>query len=828
MVKAYKKIKFLPVVIFLLSLICSANLLFAIEENSEEWLIVVSDSLLQDEAVKVAINDLQKTGYSLGIEFKIISVGSMPNIPAILVGDASKNKLTARIIKKGDLHLSGIDDEQGYEIRTVNVNGNRVMAIAGGSVIGDVYGLYRVRDRLLVHHGIPDINIVRIPELKIRTAITELTKENLRKALQSGINWVGGGRLNDLMHWGVEPEDSNSKRNREEFNELIDYAHALHLTIFIYTDEFTYHPNLLKEFAASLSPEDPLFWYAFQAKFRRILKALPEIDGIMFRTGEFTLAGESKIMAYDLMHGEEDDSDWSLEKRYRTFIQKAHEVIVGEFDKIYFHRTWVTNSYEQHSKGQVYKKIFTDKVPLKNLYLSPYINAHDRWFFTAYNPTFNITPHNMIALLARMDYHANSNVHIFPTFSGQYFQAALKGIQYHPNHNLKGVQLGMPGGRASSTTAIMHYTSCRLAWNHLEDLKTIVADYASIHYGRKAAEQMAELFQLSASAYKYGMYIEPATYSIFNTLPHIRLTTFPVFGSPAIDKGKQHIDFLYDIYLKCKPWKRETIMYLDHGLSIADEMLAKYQNIKANINSKENMIELENSLLLMRNLIKTNNLYVKSFIAYFDYRADPIQEHKTKLADLIDGLKSAIEEFQITPGYVYHLFGINQLLMNAGQALSDLDNAETILANAPRPSDIRKTVTEQQQKYQEILQVHRSEAIKVLHWEGKVDGRDIVEIKGDQMNIKHLRWDPVQHLSYEVFEALPAKSFTVIPDDLYSRSMHPFVLEQPSEENNYTAKIYLFDEPGGGDWVKFDLYYIPESPKDMELEIPWNKLHKAD
>ena len=823
MVKANDKNRFLPVVIFLISLLCSANLLFAVRVSSEEWQIVISDSLLQDEAVKVAINDLKNTGSSLGIDFKITSEGSIPDTPAILVGDAIKNPVTARIVNKGLLHLSGIDDEQGYEIRTVNVNGNRVMVIAGGSVIGEVYGLYRVRDRLLVHHRIPDINIVKIPELKIRTAIMNLTEENMRKALQSGINWVGGGRLNDLVPWGVEPEDNRSKHNREQFIELIDYAHALHLTIFIYTDEFTYHPNLLKEFGASLSPEDPLFWDAFQSKFRRFLKAMPEIDGIMFRTGEFTLAGEIKIKAYDLMHGQEDDSDWSLEKRYRTFIQKAHEVIVGEFDKIYFHRTWVTNSYEQHSKEQVYKKIFTDEVPLKNLYLSPYINAHDRWYFTAYNPTFNLTPHNMIALLARMDYHANSNVHIFPAFSGQYFQAALKGIQYHPDHNLKGVQIGIPGGSGSSTTAIMNYTSCRLAWDHLEDLKTIVTDYASIHYGRKAAEPMAELFQLSASAYKYGIYIEPATYSIFNTLPHIRLTTFPVFGFPAIDKGKQHIDFLYDIYLKCKPWKTETIMYLDHGLSVADEMMAKYQNIKANINSKENMIELENSLLLMHNLIKTNNMYVKGFIAYFDYREKPVRENRTKLADQIDGLKNAIEEFQNTPGYVYHLFGINQLIINAEEALSDLENSETILANAPRPYDIRKTLTEQQQKYQEILQAHGSEAIKVLHWEGKVDGRDIVEIKGDQVNVKHLRWDPVQHLNYEVFETLPARAFTVIPDDLYSRSMHPFVLEQPDEENNYTAKIYLFDEPGGGDWVKFDLYYIPESPKDMELEIPWNK-----
>ena len=823
MIQVYKKIRFLPEMSLIMVLLCCVNLLFAAKENVEQWQIVVSDSLLQDEAVKVAIGDLQETGSSLGIDFKLAREGSAPDTPAILVGDASKNKMTARMVKRGLIHLSGIDHEQGYEIRTVNIKTNRITVIAGGSVIGDVYGIYWVRDRLLVYHEIPEINIVRIPELKIRSTIMELSRENMRKALQYGINWVGGGRMNDLVPWGVDPEDSRNKQNREKFKELIDYAHALHLTIFIYTDEFTYHPDLLKEFGASLSPEDPLLWDAVQAKFRRILLALPEIDGIMIRTGESTLAGESIFKACDLMHGGEDDSDWSLEKRYRTFIQKVHEVIVGEFDKIYFHRTWVTNSYEQHSQEQVYRKIFTDGVPLKNLYLSPYINAHDRWFFTAFNPTFNLTPHNMIALLARMDYHANSDVSIFPTFSGQYFQAALKGIQYHPDHNLKGVQMGMPGGRGSSTTALMQYTSCRLAWDHLEDLETIVADYASIHYGRNSGQAMAELFQLSASAYKYGLYIEPATYGTFNTLPHIRLTSFPVFGFPAIDKGRQHIDFLYDLYLKCKPWEKATIMYLDHGLSVADEMLAKFQNIKPKIDSEEKMIELENSLLLMRNLIRTNNMFVKSFIAYFDYRADPVQKHRTNLADLVVGLRSAVEEFQNTPGYVYHLFGISQFIINAEQALSDLENAETVLASAPKPSDIGKTIAAQQQKYQEILQARRSEAVKVMHWEGKVDGRDIVEIQGDRVNIRHLRWDPVQHLSYEVFEALPARAFTVIPDDLYSRSMHPFVLEQPGEENNYTAKIYLFDEPGGGDWVKFDLYYIPEKPEDLGLGIPWNK-----
>jgi len=353
-------------------------------------------------------------------------------------------------------------------------------------------------DRIRVYGSLPIINIERIPELKIRTTVFDLTRENMRRALKNGINWIGGGRLNDLVPWGVEPNQTINRQNREELKKLIEYAHVLHLKIFIYTDEFTYHHVILDEFKASLSPEDPRFWEAVQAKFRRTLAELPDLDGFILRTGEFTKAGDSSFKAYDVMHGEEDNSDWSLAKRYRSFVQKVHEVVVGEFDKIYFHRTWVTNSYEQHSKWQVYKKIFTDEVPTKNLYLSPYINQHDRWFFTAYNPTFNQTPHNMIALLARMDYHAHGNTKIFPSFTGAYFQAALQSIFSRSQSNVKGAMFGMPGGNLSNTDAIMNYTSNRLAWNHNEDLGAILNDYASIHFGQKAAKQMAEIFRLSA------------------------------------------------------------------------------------------------------------------------------------------------------------------------------------------------------------------------------------------------------------------------------------------------------------------------------------------
>lgn len=47
------------------------------------------------------------------------------------------------------------------------------------------------------------------------------------------------------------------------------------------------------------------------------------------------------------------------------------------------------------------------------------------------------------------------------------------------------------------------------------------------------------------------------------------------------------------------------------------------------------------------------------------------------------------------------------------------------------------------------------------------------------------------------------------------------MLEQPSPENDYTVRIYLDDMPGGNGWMIFDLYYIPEPPESLGLQIPW-------
>jgi hypothetical protein len=674
-----------------------------------------------------------------------------------------------------------------------------------------------------VFKKIPDINITRIPELKIRFTGGG-TKEAMQNALRVSATWVHGGySVNNLVPWDSEPEKTNNAKNREELRQLIEYAHRLHLKFIVYEDEFSYHPTLMKEFGATLSPEDPAFWDAVQAKYRRLLKAMPEIDGIRIRTGELTRVGGTYI-PFDVMHDGEG-CDWSLAKRYRTFVKKIYNVVVGEFDKIYYQRTWVTSAHEQHSMAEVYKNIFTDDIPVKNLYMSPYLSTTDRYFHQPYNPTFNLTPHNMILLLATLDYHSHSGVSTFPTFPGTYYQGGMETILASEKTNLKGVDFGtyaIPSDENWNTGAVTTYTIYRLAWNPREDIKEIVKDFTAICFGQAAAAPMADIYLLSPNAYKYGIYIEPVSYGDFRSLPHLRLTTFPAKGLPRLDNGRKHIEFLRTIYLRCRPWINETLLYLDHGLSIADSMVVKYTGAKSLISDQKLVQNVENALNLTYWLIKTNNLYVKTFFAYFEYREKPTGETKEILVHRVSELKETMAKFIKMPGCVYRLDGMIQLVKNVEQVLENLPKAEKILATAPDEDGIITIISDLQKKYVQILEDYKKDAVQILHWEARVDGRDLVKIREGNLEVEHLRYDQIAEMTYQFKNPLPLKQVTVIPVDIQSRSYRPFVLEQPSPKNDFTAVIYLSDYPRHGySWWKFDLYYIPKSPEELGIIMPW-------
>jgi hypothetical protein len=798
-------------------------------QQSEKWDIFIDETHYADEAIKVALKDLKETGSIYGIEFTIRNNDVKLSQNSIFVGSPDRNELTAKLINKHNIMLQEVSNPQGYEIVTRLIKEKKVIIISGASIIGDVYGIYWIWDRIRVYKKIPEINVKRIPALDTRISLSwgrrgsaGESKEQMQRALRYSINWVSGPAILDLIPWNSEPERSNNEKNRERTKKLIGYAHSLHLKYYSFANEFTYHPSLLEEFDATLTADNPKFWAALQTKYRRLFKALPELDGIELCNDDISGFWEN-YRGFDLMH-EGEDCEWRYDKRFQTFVKKVHDVVVGEFNKTYFHFTWSLVTHEQGSEPNVFKRIFTKDVPVKNLYLIPKITTNDRWWHQAYNRTFNLTPHNTIVGFETMNYYEGSKSNIFPTFAGQYYQAGLQTILRNKSNNVSGAGY-LAGSKRESwdTRNVYSYVLFRLSWDPIEDIKQIAKDFCAIHFGRAAAKKMADIYLLTSVAYKYGLHIEPVSYGQFNSFIHMRVGTFPAQGYPSIDGGKEHVDFLHKIYLRCKPWKFETLDDLDHGLQTAENMVEKFKSTKSLIAETKPAQQIENALSMTRLLILTNNLYVKTIYAYFEYRENPSNKMKDELTGVYRNLVRTCEDFKAAPGFGYRLFGVEQLVKNVKHTLNNLNDAEMKLAQAPTRSELEQTIIEQQQSYKQILKKYQEEAVKFLHFEVEIDGRDILIIKDNEYKIEHLRWDGPTVKQCQFSEKLPRKTVTIIPKDLESRPMHPFVLQQPNRENNYTTKIYLYDKPGGFGVVNFDLYYVAKNPEELGLKNSWEK-----
>ena len=798
-------------------LLASAPVAYA----AESWQVFVDSVLAAEPAIQAALEDLESAGKNVGVEFRAVGESPERLESVIVVGSPERNPIVSELVRGGALHLGPLGSDQGYRIHTLATDrGGPVVVVTGRSVPGYTGGLYWLWDRLRVHKRIPEINTVREPVGTVRLTGARSDKE-LRNALRFGATWVSGGNTLDLVPWDVEPEASQNAQNRQRLKELIDRAHGFHLKYLASGDEISYHPSLLDAMNAQRDPADPGIWNVLQEKYRRLFRAMPELDGVQIRTGELTRV-HGHYRPFDVMH-EPEESDWTLDRRYRTFLRKLHEVVVGEFEKIYFHRTWVTTANEQHSDPDVYRAIFTSEVPTENLFLSPYMSLADRWYYQPFNPTFNLTPHKMVALFSTLDYHAHAGVNVFPSFPGQYHQGGLQMILSAKETNLAGAHWGAPNPDEWSTQAVTGYTIYRLMWDPDEELRTIAQDYAAIHLGREAAAEVAEILLLSYTAYRDGVYIKPVAEKIRgNTLLHLRLTSFGRKGIPEVDRGRGHIDWLRRTMFEPSIGETEAALSnLDRGLAAAREMQSRYESVESTIENRELAERIGNSLELTRGLVETNNAYVKTCYAYFVYRQESSETTKSVLAAALRRLEAASVGFRAAPGFCYDLAGVEQLAANARQALGDLAKAETLLAEAPDAGSLDETIGQWSKRSALALDKAGGKAKRFFRWRARVDGRDIVHVRAERATIEHVEADSIVDLEQEFYAPLPEKPVTVFVKDLESPESDPFVLQQPTAANDYTAKIYLFDRLPSYSWWEFELYYVDEDPFVGGLTPPW-------
>lgn len=130
-------------------------------------------------------------------------------------------------------------------------------------------------------------------------------------------------------------------------------------------------------------------------------------------------------------------------------------------------------------------------------------------------------------------------------------------------------------------------------------------------------------------------------------------------------------------------------------------------------------------------------------------------------------------------------------------------------------------ISAEQEKQARAVSSLTKDAVKFMAWRGKVDGEEILSIRGDQVAIDHILGDPAHSVEYRFYHPLPDREVTVLVKDIESRPIHPFVLEQPTKENDYTFRLYISDRYGGYGWCHVELYFVDKKPGQLGLAAPW-------
>ena len=96
-------------------------------------------------------------------------------------------------------------------------------------------------------------------------------------------------------------------------------------------------------------------------------------------------------------------------------------------------------------------------------------------------------------------------------------------------------------------------------------------------------------------------------------------------------------------------------------------------------------------------------------------------------------------------------------------------------------------------------------------WEGEVDGKVQITIRGDRMDTREIAGPMTNALQYRVYDALPARSGQVRLQTQQGRGSVK-IAQQPDISNDYSAVITVEDPQGGRAFYAFQLFWDVTSP----------------
>lgn len=789
--------------------------------------ITVSDQLAEERAVEVACAALMAAVEERG--WQVFGDHEWPaerQISIELADDADVKPYRVA-------ELPSVD-EQCYRITSEEKDGRIETRVLGAGVLGAAFGAAHLADYVKSCTAWPPQDCNERPRFAQRMGYGFLSfptlstppyidAEAARKTVERAVAVVDElirargtmiqmlGTIN-LFTWGDELLDAQANAAREVFNEIIQECHARRIRIYAMDDEFLYEPAWFERSGASLSVDDPKFWEAMKSKYRNLLEALPELDGIGTRVGEINPKG--RILSWDLIH---TDDDRSLEGNYRRFLKAMHEVVVGEYDKLYLHRTWAVNTWEQSSVPEIYRRVFTADLPTEKFISSIKITTGDQWEWQPINPTFGQSPHVTAAQVETtraQDYFSGS-----PDFAAEFAQA---GLEYALEHGSQAAGVNISGSRWSKTLwSGLEYVAWNLAWNPYIPVHKLTSDWAAGMFGSEISGQVADMLLDMDDIYRDGLHIRGPAYHTWEPLSHLR-TGFICKGNPFLDQGRGQYRFLRDLYLQAKPELDTGLATMESATRSFDRWRDEFRRWIRGIDDPARGEWLTDVLDYGKDVLHLNLAYVRGFLRFFDFadaaRVGGSSRYRTIAETAVAELEAELQRYRESreqSDYVVrfnaaeNVQGIEVFLRLARQGLSDLSALIAAMRNSPDDEGVIRMLNDAKRRDEQRLK-DAPDAQLLVQWNGRVDGRDVVRFKLNDGAIEsdHYLGDGLRTDECEIAGVPDLPGSPAVRMNRGGERGWVYVLQAPTDRNDQTIELLIEDGRPGYASYDFEVFWI--------------------